>query len=246
MPGRALDVTDAEAVRATLDAVRPWAVFHAAGVRSPEDGERDRARCRLLHARAPALIGAACADRGIRLVQLSSSLVLSGPGPCDESAPIRPRGVLGEAQADGERETSRVHPEALVVRCGLVLGLDRFDDPLSIGLAALEQRRPWRVPKDVPVVFAELLVDATLDLLIDGETGVRHLAHRRTLLDLARSAARFAGLDAAGVAPGVGADDPLLSSARGNVLRSCAAVLRERVSLLSGSRRAVRPKLELT
>jgi dTDP-4-dehydrorhamnose reductase len=232
MPGRALDVTDAEAVRATLDAVRPWGVFHAAGVRSRSDADLDPDRCLRLHAGSPALIGAACAERSIRLVQLSSSLVLSGPGPCDESAPVRPRSVLGEAQAEGERRAARAHPRALVLRCGHVVGLDRTDDLLAAGLAALASRRVWTVQDGAAVVLASSLVSVALDLLVDGERGVWHVAHRRSWFDLARAAAALAGFAPSDVRLAPAADAVQLATIRGHLLPPCSAPLRERIARL--------------
>jgi dTDP-4-dehydrorhamnose reductase len=177
-----------------------------------------------LHVRAPTLLAEACAARGVRLGLLSSSLVLPTPGPHAEEAATAPRTRLGAAQARGERLALERHPGALLARCGVVVGLDRPDDPISVGFSALHAGKPWIVPDGASAVVASLLAHALLDLIVDGERGIWHLAHRRPLVELARSAARLAGLDAGAVqaaAPG----GARLTTARGEVLPSCGPAL---------------------
>jgi dTDP-4-dehydrorhamnose reductase len=227
-PGRALDVCDLDRVRQILDDVRPWGVFHAVGVRGRAAAEREPKRAETLHSHAPGMLAAECAERGIRMVALSSSLVVPAPGVHDESAPVAPRSVLGLAQAEGERRILERHERALILRCGVLLGLDRSDDPLGVGLGSLLERGTWTVPTNASVVVAALLAGGALDLLVDGERGVWHVAHRRPLVELARAAARFAGLDP-GAVRAVSPAGARLTSMRGHVLPACGEALRDLV-----------------
>ncbi|MFL6696702.1 MAG: sugar nucleotide-binding protein, partial [Vitreoscilla sp.] len=68
------------------------------------------------------------------------------------------------------------------------------------GLALLRQGREWTAAEDeiVAPTYLPDLVQASLDLLIDGETGVWHLTNGEALTwtEFARRAAALAGLDA--------------------------------------------------
>ena len=89
-------------------------------------------------------------------------------------------------------------PGALVVRTGLVCDPEDPDDPLATVLAALAGRATVRMPDDEHVTTSVLpqLLDATLDMLIDGERGVWHAANlgERSLHELVRAAAQHAGV----------------------------------------------------
>ncbi len=223
MPGRALDPADADALARLVDELEPWAVFHAAGVRGPYAAERHPELAERLHARAPAVLARLCRDRGVRLLVLSSSRVLTGPGPHDEGAPLRPRGVLGRTQAHGELAAEGV---ALVLRCGHIVGLDHGQDLLGYGLRHVATGRPWQVSVGEPVVVSRALVDHALDLLVDGEVGLRHVAHRSDLFVTARVAARLAGLDRRRILAGPpGAAGPLVSVHGARLLPPVAAAL---------------------
>ncbi|MBA2320481.1 MAG: sugar nucleotide-binding protein, partial [Deltaproteobacteria bacterium] len=224
-PGRSLDVRDADAVSLALEELAPWAVFNAAGVRDGRSAERDPAGTARLHTDAPSVLALECELRRIRLATLSSSLVLPSGGAHDETVPRAPRTVLGAAQAEGEQRILERYPGALVLRCGFVVGLGRTDDFLAAGLALLRDRGQWSVPAYASVIVAGLLAQAGLDLLEDGETGIWHLAHRRPLLELARTAARHAGLDVAGVVAETTCGARLVSI-RGQILPSCGPALR--------------------
>jgi dTDP-4-dehydrorhamnose reductase len=226
MPGRSLDPSDAAAVEAALEKWRPWAIFHAAGVRSRADASLDPATCERLHADAPGVLAAAAAGRRIRLVTLSSALVVAGGEPRvarTESAPVQALDTLGAAQALGEQRV--LEHRGLVIRCGSIVGTDREDDLLARCLQALERGESWSVPADCPVAMATPLVHAALDLLVDGELGIWHLAHRRDLLAVCQAAARLAELDVAQIRA-VPGDVPMLESERGPALPPFGSSLR--------------------
>ena len=88
---------------------------------------------------------------------------------------------------------------ALVVLTSAPFGPWDQDDFVARGLALLRQGREWTAAEDEIVEPAYLpdLVQASLDLLIDGETGVWHLANGEALswAAFARRAAGHAGLD---------------------------------------------------
>jgi dTDP-4-dehydrorhamnose reductase len=170
-----------------------------------------------------------CADASTRVAVLSSSRVLAPPGPRTEDAEHGPACLLGEAQARGERAILRAHPGAVVVRSGVLVGLDHPRDPLRAGLAIVRDGGRWKVPADASAVLASVLAHAVLDLLADGEGGVWHVAHRRPLCALARKAVVLAGLDPAGVVA-----EPSravrLATSRAHIIAPCTPGLRDLVA----------------
>jgi dTDP-4-dehydrorhamnose reductase len=90
--------------------------------------------------------------------------------------------------------------DALVVRTSAPFGPWDRDDFVARGLALLRQGREWPAADDeiVAPTYLPDLVQACLDLLVDGETGTWHLTHGEpsTWAALAMRAAEHAGLDA--------------------------------------------------
>jgi dTDP-4-dehydrorhamnose reductase len=89
-------------------------------------------------------------------------------------------------------------PDALVVRSGPVLDPTSADDALAAALELLELGEPLKLPTEerISPAYAPHLLDTSLDLLVDGERGVWHLAPRSSCspFDLARAAAEQAGI----------------------------------------------------
>ncbi len=154
------------------------------------------------NALGPAVLAAACARRGAHLLTFSSGLVFDGAkaAPYVESDPVAPINAFGRCMAEAEARVLRALPTALVVRPGELFG--PWDDAtlVSAALHALAAGRTFAVADDLIIspAYVPHLVHTALDLLIDGERGIWHLANPGTITwaDLARRAARLAGLDA--------------------------------------------------
>ena len=206
--GRAdLDIADERSAAAALDTVRPWAVVNAAGYVRVDDAEGDAARCMRENAEGPAVLARACAERAVRLLTFSSDLVFDGAktSPYVEGDGVAPLSVYGRSKAVAERSVSAVFPDALVVRTSAFFGpWDTFNF-VTVALRELAARRPFAAAADLVVspTYVPDLVDASLDLLVDGERGIWHLANdgRTTWADLARSAAALAGVSTRALRP---------------------------------------------
>jgi len=199
-----LDITDAASVAAALDRVRPWAVVNAAGYVRVDQAEREPGRCYAENIDGPAELARACREAGSALVTFSSDLVFSGPRahPWLESDVPAPAGMYGTSKAEAERRVTELMPEALIVRTSAFFGLWDRHNILTRALDALRGGREWVVPAAVvSPTFVPDLVNATLDLLIDGERGIWHLASRgqTSWLDFVREGAALAGVDPSGV-----------------------------------------------
>jgi dTDP-4-dehydrorhamnose reductase len=222
-----LDIADPASVDAALARYRPWAVVNAAGFVRVDDAEREPHRCFRENADGPAVLAQACDRLGVALVSLSSDLVFAGTGgrPYVESDPVGPTSVYGASKAEAERRVARIMPSALVIRTSAFFGpWDRYN-LLTRALDALRAGKEWIVPAAVvSPTYVPDLVNAALDLLIDGERGLWHLANvgEASWLELVRRAAALAsvGTESLREAPGGSSDRnyTALGSERGLLL----------------------------
>jgi dTDP-4-dehydrorhamnose reductase len=195
-----LDITDRGAVAQALAGLRPWAVVNAAGHVRVDEAEREAGECLRVHSDGPAGLAQACAAAGARFATFSSDLVFDGVarrpyGEADRPAPLS---VYGMSKAEAEQRVAHACPGALIVRTSACFG--SAGDFLAAALRALAERRTFPAAGDwvVSPTYVPDLADAVLDLLIDGERGIWHLANRGEIAwaDFARAAADAAGLDA--------------------------------------------------
>ncbi|MCA1613142.1 MAG: sugar nucleotide-binding protein [Acidobacteria bacterium] len=197
-----LDIADAASVEAALAGFGPWALVNAAGYVRVDDAEREPDLCLRENSDGPATLASRCAARGVALVTFSSDLVFDGASgkPYVEGDATAPLGVYGRSKAEAERRVLAAHPSALVVRTSAFFGPRDDYNFVTVALRALAAGERFAAADDATVspTYVPDLVNATLDLLIDGEGGIWHLANQGALswAELARRAAELAGLDA--------------------------------------------------
>ncbi len=195
-----LDIADPESVDRALDHFAPWAVVNAAGYVRVDDAEREVERCRRENALGPGVLAAACARHGVALVTFSSDLVFDGARgePYVESDRVRPLSVYGRSKAEAESRVLAAMPHALVVRTSAFFGPWDEHNFVTLALRSLAAGRPFAAAEDLVVsaTYVPDLVDECLDLLVDGEHGVWHLATHGpvTWVELARRAAECVGV----------------------------------------------------
>ena len=200
-----LDIADPGSVAAALGDVQPWAVINTAGYVRVDDAEREPAACERENVTGPANLAAACGEREIPLVTFSSDLVFDGrkATPYLESDPVAPLNVYGRTKALAEERVLAAHPGALVIRTSAFFGPWDAYNFVTIALRELAAGRGFVAAADAVIspTYVPDLVNAALDLLIDGETGLWHLANEGavTWAELARRAAAMAGVDAVGL-----------------------------------------------
>ena len=205
MTSAGMDNARPDAVAAALGRFRPWAVVNAGGYACVDGAERDRAGCRRQNALGPAVLASACARAGVRLLTLSTDLVFDGSrrAAYKKEDAVNPLGVYGEMKVRAERAVRRLLADALVVGAGAFFGPDDESNFVSHALRTLAAGERVVAADDLTVspTYLPDLVHACLDLLIDGERGVWHLANpgEATWAELARAAARGVGLDQARV-----------------------------------------------
>lgn len=196
-----LDIADEHAVSAALESSAPWAVINCAGFARLDDAESDEQSCIRANTHGAATLARACARTGISLVTFSSDYVFDGRKhqPYLESDEPCALNVYGQSKLLADRLVLTALPEALVIRPGkLFAPLDGYDF-LRHSLRAIARDERVRVENDIRVSGTYLpdLVHATLDLLVDSESGVWHLANTgaATPEQFLVAAADIAGLD---------------------------------------------------
>ena len=132
----------------------------------------------------------------------SSDLVFDGKSrePYRESDDVSPQNVYGHSKADAEKRVLDKLPNALVIRTSAFFGPWDEYNFVTLALRTLAGGKRFSAADDsvVSPTYVPDLVHASLDLLIDGEGSIWHLANSgaTTWFDLARRAAQLSGLDA--------------------------------------------------
>jgi len=200
-----LDIADALSVKNALQKWRPWAVVNAAGYVRVDDAEYDVDRCRRENTTGPAVLAEVCADHDVAFVTFSSDLVFDGLAgrPYLEDDVASPLSAYGRSKAEAEKAVFERFSKALVIRTSAFFGpWDEHNFVYQV-VRTLRGGKVFVAPQDVVVTpsYVPDLCNATLDLLIDGEHGVWHVANPDpvTWYDFAREAAQHAGLDCAAV-----------------------------------------------
>jgi dTDP-4-dehydrorhamnose reductase len=197
------DISDALRIAAVLDETQPWAVVNAAGYVRVDDAERNWDACWRGNAIGVGVLAVACASRGIRLLTFSSDLVFDGgigrTAPYLESDRPRPLNAYGRAKAQAEQLARERWAGALVVRTSAFFGpWDEFNFVAHV-LRSLDAGVPVAAACDLQIspTYVPDLVHAALDLLIDGESGIWHLANEGSVswFELAQRVAQLAGHD---------------------------------------------------
>ena len=228
-----MDIADPVSVEATLQQWQPWAVVNAAGFVRVDDAETEAPRQWRENAVGPAVLAKACERHGVQLLCFSSDLVFDGikRQPYVEADVPQPLNAYGRAKHEAERGVLGAAPKALVIRSAAFFGPWDSRNFITAGLRALRRGEPWLAAndQDVSPTYVPDLVHSALDLLIDGERGIWHLANHglASWSQLACMAAEAARLDIRLVRPVAGetlgqrAQRPrfsVLGSARGQLM----------------------------
>lgn len=112
------DLLDAGAVDAALDEARPDWVVHCAALANLEDCEAYPGLAEQMNAGLPGMVAAACCDRGLPLIHISTDAVFDGTKetPYTEEDAPGPVSVYARTKLEGERRVLAAYPEAAVAR----------------------------------------------------------------------------------------------------------------------------------
>jgi dTDP-4-dehydrorhamnose reductase len=195
-----MDICDPQAIDAVIRRVQPWAVVNAAGYVRVDAAETDRDACWRDNVDGAANLAAACRRHRLPIVTFSSDLVFDGTAgrPYTEDDTPAPLNVYGAAKAEAERRVLDISPEALVIRTSAFFGpWDNYNFATQ-ALRMIAEGAAFRAAADyiVSPTYVPDLVNGVLDLVIDGERGIWHLANDGavTWLEFGRMVTRAAGL----------------------------------------------------
>lgn len=232
---REMDIADAASVKRAMMEDDAWAVVNTAGYVRVDDAESETEKCLRDNATGAKVLAETCALFDVKLVTFSSDLVFDGhrETPYTESSECAPLNVYGRSKLEAEALVLSAHPAALVIRTSAFFGPWDEYNFVTAALGALASGQRFRAADDAIIspTYVPDLVHAALDLLIDEEQGLWHLANvgATSWADLARRAAELAGLDSSLVdacstqSLNLAAPRPLysvLASERGNLLPS--------------------------
>lgn len=195
-----LEGVDVDALGRTLETYRPWAMVDASADEDIDAAERDAQHWHR-NAEVPAALAAACRLAGVRFLTFSSDQVFPGRdgSPYIECDAVGPLNAYGRAKAHAERAVLERVPDALVIRSAGLFGPWDHNNFIARGTTLLREGRPWPAAHDhlMSPTYIPDLVQAALDLLIDGERGLWHLTNGEALswVDFASRVAELSKLD---------------------------------------------------
>ena len=196
-----LDITDKKAVEKALSDLNPWAVINASGYVRVDEAENEKDACFHINVSGAAFLAEVCQAFDIQYVSFSSDLVFDGrkKKPYLESDPVFPLNAYGKSKANAEKEVLKLNSKALMIRTSSFFGpWDKYNwiimalEKVSSGATVVMSNDQIFTATYVPD-----LVHATLDLLIDKESGIWHITNpgEVTWVSIAKQAAEYVGLE---------------------------------------------------
>ncbi len=212
-PGHAeLDVTNADALRRALAALRPDLVIHAAAWTDTAGCERDPALANAVNCRGSGLVAKACRDVGAAMLYVSSNEIFDGNkgSPYIEGDEPNPINEYGRSKLEGERQVRAALQRCYIVRTSWLYGPDRVSFPEKIIQAAREHGRLKLVTDEVasPTWTGDLALAIVTLIQEPNAWGVYHLTNSGSCSrkEWAEEVLRLAGLSDTPIEPATQAE----------------------------------------
>ncbi|RNI26066.1 dTDP-4-dehydrorhamnose reductase [Rufibacter latericius] len=196
-----MDIADAASVEKAVKKYRPWAVVNTAGYVRVDDAEQEPEACYRENTLGPVNLAKVCQAQNIGLVSFSSDLVFDGgkASPYSEADQPNPVNVYGASKALAEEQILETMPAALIIRTSAFFGPWDGHNFVYQALKSIAHQESFLAAEDsfVTPTYVPDLVNSALDLLIDEESGIWHLANQGTYswAKFAELAANLAGLE---------------------------------------------------
>ncbi|MGN8000564.1 family 1 glycosylhydrolase [Sphingomonas sp. 22176] len=176
-----LDLSDEASITAALEKHRPWAVINAAGWVRVDDAEDDEAACFAANCLGATALAIAASAHDIATVSFSSDLVFDGAlnRPYTEADTCAPLGAYGRSKAAMEAAIGALSGRHLIVRTAAFFSPWDQHNFAVHAVEALSAGRRFAAAEDqiVSPAYVPDLCNAVLDELIDGTSGILHLAN---------------------------------------------------------------------
>jgi dTDP-4-dehydrorhamnose reductase len=119
------DITDREAVYRAVSRSGLDIVVNCAAYTAVDRAESDQVAAFAVNSEGPSILAAACAERDLPLIHVSTDYVFDGckPGSYLESDSVCPIGAYGKSKAEGEEAIRGVLKEHVIVRTSWLYGV---------------------------------------------------------------------------------------------------------------------------
>ena len=165
-----LDLGDADALRALLDAEQPDIIVNPAAYTAVDKAESDVEAAYAVNERAPAVMAQWAAAHGAFMVHYSTDYVFEGSGetPYVEDDAVAPQSVYGASKEKGEQAVRATLPEHFIFRTSWVFGAYGANF-LKTMLRLMQERETLNVVADQigAPTSAALLADVTSHVVRD-------------------------------------------------------------------------------
>lgn len=179
------DISNPLSIESAIEKYKPWAIINAAGFVRVDDAERECDACMRDNTTGPLNLAIACNKYGVQLINFSSDLVFDGnkPTPYLESDLPNPLNVYGQSKAQSEILVQKENPSSLIIRTSAFFGPWDEYNFVHYVRKALTNYETVTVAKDIYIspTYVPHLVNTSLDIFIDREHGIWHLANKGAL-----------------------------------------------------------------
>ncbi|HEX8012244.1 MAG TPA: dTDP-4-dehydrorhamnose reductase [Casimicrobiaceae bacterium] len=179
-----LDLADADAIRASVRALKPQLIVNAAAYTAVDQAEREPAAAEAINAVAPGILAEEATRLDALLIHYSTDYVFDGNAstPYGEEAPTGPLNVYGRSKLAGEQAIAATGGASLVLRTSWVYGLRGRNFLLTIRRLAAEREELSIVADQFGVPnWSRAIAAATAALVA---RGLPYLCERRGLYHL--------------------------------------------------------------
>jgi dTDP-4-dehydrorhamnose reductase len=178
-----LDITDAEALAATVATVKPDVIINAAAYTAVDRAETERDLAFRVNAEAVATLGRIARSNGARVIHFSTDYVFDGEAtePYTEESPTNPVNMYGASKLAGEHALRQSEADALIIRTQWLFGVHGKSFPRTMRDRALA-RVPSKVVSDQVgrPTHSRDVARATWHLEARKEVGVIHVTNDGT------------------------------------------------------------------
>jgi len=180
-----VDLANQNQIDLMIAKFKPWAIVNAAGFVRVDDAETESENCYISNTDGPVNLAIKCQEKGIKLLTYSSDLVFDGlknSGYVEDDV-VNPLNVYGNSKAQAEEKVLLYNPNALIIRTSAFFGpWDKYNFVHAVA-ETLKNHAAFNVANDVYIspTYVPDLVNASLDILIDDEKGIWHLANKGAL-----------------------------------------------------------------
>lgn len=118
------DLSDANALRALIQSVRPQLIVNPAAYTAVDRAESEQEKARAVNTVAPGVMGEEAQRLGATVIHFSTDYVFDGnqPTPYKESDAVGPQSVYGQTKLEGERALAQATPHHVILRTSWVVG----------------------------------------------------------------------------------------------------------------------------